>query len=202
MKLRHARLSFRVPSSNRVPAVESPAREMRASRILQVLLVFTLWFFRDPERQAPSDPDAIVSPADGRVIRVDEGRVSVFLNVFNVHVCRAPVAGKVTSIVHTPRRFMAAFKDAASEHNERTAIDIASEPHTVRLTLVAGLIARRIVSWIDDGDELEVGQRVGLIRFGSRADVDLPPGAATCVAIGDKVVAGETILARLPDRAA
>ena len=165
-------------------------------------LVFTLWFFRDPERRAPSDPDAIVSPADGRVIRVDERRISVFLNVFNVHVCRSPVAGKVNSIVHTPGRFLAAFKDEASEHNERTAIDIETTDHPVRLTLVAGLIARRIVPWIEESQELAVGQRVGLIRFGSRADIDLPPGSTPCVAIGERVVAGETVLARLPDRAA
>jgi phosphatidylserine decarboxylase len=162
-------------------------------------LVFTLNFFRDPERRAPEDPAAIVSPADGRIIRSDAGRVSIFMNVFDVHVCRSPVAGSVTTVTHTPGRFLAAMKDAASDQNERTTIDVrpaAGAP--VRFTLVAGLIARRIVCRVEAGRDLAAGERVGIIRFGSRVDVDLPAGSAPAVAIGQRVVAGESVIARRP----
>lgn len=161
---------------------------------------FAAWFFRDPERRPPSDPRAILSPADGKIIVAGPGRVSVFMNVFNVHVCRAPVAGRVASVDYRPGRFLAAFKDDAPEQNERTAIEVAGA-FPVRFTLIAGLIARRIVCRVEPGRTLAAGERVGLIRFGSRVDVELPPGSTVAVAIGDRVVAGETILARAPDRA-
>ena len=160
-------------------------------------LVFTLNFFRDPERQTPVDPAALVSPADGKIIRADAHRVSVFMNVFDVHVCRTPVAGKVTSVRHDKGRFIAAMKDAASEHNERTTIVV--QPATgaaVSFVLVAGLVARRIVCRVAAGRELSRGERVGIIRFGSRVDLDLPDGASPSVAVGQRVVAGETVVAR------
>ncbi len=162
-------------------------------------LLFTLWFFRDPERKTPGDPDAMISPADGRIIRADSERISIFMNVFNVHVCRAPMAGRVVEVTHTPGRFLSAFKDAASEQNERASIDLDldSRERNLRFTLVAGLIARRIVCRVGEGRRLAAGERVGLIRFGSRVDVDLPPGAESTVGVGDRVVAGESILARL-----
>ncbi len=160
-------------------------------------LVFTLWFFRDPERKTPGDPDALISPADGRVIRAGTDRISIFMNVFNVHVCRAPTAGRVVDVTHTPGRFLSAFKDAASEQNERASIVLESDERTLRFTLVAGLIARRIVCRVSEGRRLVAGERVGLIRFGSRVDVDLPVGANPAVQVGDRVVAGESILAGL-----
>jgi phosphatidylserine decarboxylase len=162
-----------------------------------VLLVFTLNFFRDPDRQPPDDPGAIVSPADGKIIRADGARLSIFMNVFDVHVCRSPVAGRLTSVVHESGRFLAAMKDEASEHNEQTAIVVRTpEGDTVRFVLVAGLIARRIVCRITEGRILQTGERVGIIRFGSRVDLDVPEGAKVAVGVGDRVVAGRTVVAR------
>jgi phosphatidylserine decarboxylase len=162
-----------------------------------VLLLFTLNFFRDPHRPLPEDPAVLVSPADGKIIRADGARVSIFMNVFDVHVCRSPVAGRVTSVVHEPGRFLAAMKDEASEHNERTAIVVQTpDGDAVRFVLVAGLIARRIVCRIAEGQVLQAGERVGIIRFGSRVDLDVPEGATAAVGVGDRVVAGRTVVAR------
>lgn len=162
-----------------------------------VVLLFTLNFFRDPERRVPEDPGVFLSPADGRVIRADDARISIFMNVFDVHVCRSPVAGRVTSVVHEPGRFLAAMKHEASEQNERTAIVVqTAEGHPVRFVLVAGLVARRIVCRVAAGRSLAAGERVGIIRFGSRVDLDLPAGSASAVGVGDRVVAGETVVAR------
>jgi len=161
------------------------------------LLAFVLWFFRDPERSVAAPPGSVLSPADGRIIRVEDARISVFLNVFNVHVCRSPVAGRVRSVVSTPGRFLAAFKDEASEHNERTTIELEGPGYRVDLVLVAGLIARRIVPWVTEGRNVESGERVGIIRFGSRVDLRLPPGSRPTVQIGDRVRGGLTVIARL-----
>lgn len=163
-----------------------------------VPLSFTLWFFRDPPRVVPQGDRLLISPADGRVIRADRERVSIFMNVFDVHVCRAPCAGRVAAIEHRTGRFRAAFRDAASEHNERTAIDLEGPPsRRVRFTLVAGLVARRIVCRTEVGRSVAAGERIGLIRFGSRVDVDLPPGTELRVLRGQRVRAGETPLAEL-----
>ena len=169
-----------------------------AAALPVLLLAFTLNFFRDPDRETPRDPAAVISPADGRIIRADAQRISVFMNVFDVHVCRAPVAGRVASVRHVAGDFLAAFKDEASDHNERTTI-VLERPDGAALafTLVAGLIARRIVCRTEAGREIAAGERIGLIRFGSRVDVDLPPGTSVAVSIGDRVVAGATVLARL-----
>ncbi len=161
-----------------------------------LLLAFTLNFFRDPDRSPPGDADAVICPADGRVIRADAQRISVFMNVFNVHVCRAPVAGTVDTVRHTPGRFLAAFRDDASEHNERTEIVIERDGQPWRVVLVAGLVARRIVCRVQPGQRLAAGERIGLIRFGSRVDVDLPAGARPEARVGQRVRAGETVLAR------
>ena len=163
-----------------------------------VALAFTLWFFRDPARTPPADPGALVAPADGRILRADGMRISIFMNVFDVHVCRTPVGGTVGAVDHRPGRFLAAFRDEASEVNERAAITMDRPGGPVRFTLVAGLVARRIVTWVGPGASLAAGDRVGLIRFGSRVDVDLPAGTLPMVAVGDRVRAGETVLARLP----
>jgi phosphatidylserine decarboxylase len=162
-----------------------------------VFLGFTLFFFRDPERRSPPDVDALLSPADGRILEVSPARISIFLNVFNVHVCRTPIAGRVETVVATAGRFLAAFHNDASEQNERTAIVVSGNGPPVTFTLVAGLIARRIVCKVRAGQVLGAGERVGLIRFGSRVDVALPRGAVVAVRRGERVVAGESILARV-----
>jgi phosphatidylserine decarboxylase len=160
-----------------------------------LLLGFLLWFFRDPERQPPEDPRALICPADGRVIQARPGRISVFMNVFDVHVCRTPAAGRLLSLTHEPGRFLAAFKDAASEANERAVLVVETTAGPVRFVLVAGLVARRIVTWVEAGQTLRAGERVGLICFGSRVDVDLPPGVTPAVRVGDRVQAGTTVVA-------
>jgi phosphatidylserine decarboxylase len=161
--------------------------------------LFTVWFFRDPERAAPGDPGLLISPADGKILATGPDRVSIFMNVFNVHVCRTPRGGTVGEVTHTPGNFKAAYRDDASEHNERVSISIEGGAHEIRFTLVAGLIARRIVCRVGRGDRLRTGERVGLIRFGSRVDVDLPEGSKVAVTPGQTVVAGETPIARLPE---
>jgi phosphatidylserine decarboxylase len=163
---------------------------------LVLLLAFTLWFFRDPERRPPDDPRLLVSPADGRVIVAGAGRLSIFMNAFNVHVCRAPAAGEVVSVDRARGGFRAAFRDAASEHNERVKIVVDGAGRVV-FTLVAGLLARRIVCRVVAGDRVSQGQRIGLIQFGSRVDVHVPDGASLLVRVGDRVTAGETPVARL-----
>ena len=152
------------------------------------LLLFTINFFRDPERRVPSDATLVLAPACGRIIRADASRVSIFMNVFDVHVCRSPVAGRVASVEHVAGKFLAAFRDDASDHNERVVLVVQpARGAAVRVVLVAGLVARRIVCRVAPGRELSAGDRIGIIRFGSRVDVDLPPGAAPTVAIGDHV---------------
>jgi phosphatidylserine decarboxylase len=178
-----------------VLAVAAALWTPRAALPPLALLAFTLWFFRDPERQPPDDPRAMVSPADGRIIAATPARVSVFMNVFDVHVCRTPAAGRVLSVTHASGKFVAAFKDAASESNERAVLVVDSPAGPIRFALVAGLVARRIVTWVRPGEMLVTGQRVGLIRFGSRVDVDLPPGAVAAVRVGERVQAGKTVLA-------
>jgi phosphatidylserine decarboxylase len=165
-----------------------------------LLLLFTIWFFRDPERKAPEGAGLLVSPADGKIIKAGAGGISVFMNVFNVHVCRSPMAGGVESVDHLPGRFLAAFRDEAPEQNERAALLISEGELQLRCTLIAGLIARRIVLWVSPGSKLGRGERIGLIQFGSRVDVDLPPGSEPLVRIGQKVTAGVTVIARLPGR--
>jgi len=184
-----------------VLAVVAAAWEPWASALPVALLGFVLWFFRDPERATEAPPGSALSPADGRIIKVDEHerRVSIFLDIFDVHVCRAPVAGRIESMVHTPGRFLAAFKDAASEHNERTAIELGVPGGRMIVVLVAGLVARRIVTRVASGQSVDRGQRIGLIRFGSRVDIELPPGYRPAVRLGDRVRGGLTEIARCDD---
>ncbi|OPY11141.1 MAG: phosphatidylserine decarboxylase [Syntrophus sp. PtaB.Bin001] len=166
--------------------------------------VFVVCFFRNPERQAPADEKLIVSPADGKVIRIDENikhellsqpcrKVSIFMNVFNVHVNRIPYSGTVSEIRYNPGKFLSANLDKASEQNERNAVLIQTDSGKEILTVqIAGLIARRIVCWVKKGDCLQRGERFGLIRFGSRLEVFLPMETMLSVTVGDKVRAGET----------
>ncbi len=165
------------------------------------LAAFVTWFFRDPERTTPLDPRGVYSPADGRVIQAGPRRVSVFMNVFDVHVCRAPMAGEVRQVEHHAGRFFAAYRDRASEHNERVSIVIDQGSLSLQFTLVAGLIARRIVARIGPGQRVGAGQRIGLIQFGSRVDLVVPDGAEVLTRCGERVVAGESLVARLPPSA-
>lgn len=173
---------------------------------LFVLGTFCLYFFRDPERQAPPGPVA-VSPADGVVNlirRYEDGgvRVSIFLNIFNVHVNRSPIAGRVTSVAYKSGSYEMAHRESASENNEQNALiiepsDSASGP--IEVKQIAGLIARRIVCYKKIGDSVDKGERIGLIKFGSRMDVHFGPEWKVTVAKGDRVAAGSSILAKLED---
>ncbi len=171
---------------------------------LVALGLFVLYFFRDPERTIPQDPGAVVSPADGRVVEiVDEPwegrpgkRVSIFLSIFDVHVNRAPVAGKIRKVEYHPGRFMAAWNGKASAENEQNAISIETPSGEMSFKQIAGWVARRIVCWKRVGDEVALGERVGMIRFGSRVDIWLPSEAELLVKRGQHVAGGGTQLAR------
>ena len=168
-----------------------------------VVAAFCLYFFRDPERAAPSGPVA-VSPADGKIvaIRREEGersRVSIFLNIFDVHVNRSPIAGAITDVRYRPGRFLAANREEASAQNEQNSVTVEGEGTRVVFNLIAGLIARRVVLYKKPGDRVAAGERVGLIKFGSRVDVFLGPEWALEVQEGRKVKAGSSVLARRRD---
>jgi phosphatidylserine decarboxylase len=173
-----------------------------------IIAVFVLQFFRDPARTVPQKPNAVLSPADGRIVVVEKtqdpyaGRkalkISVFMNVFNVHSNRSPVDGKINDAQYFPGKFVNADLDKASIENERNALTITTVGgQVVTCVQVAGLIARRILCYVKKGDMLARGQRYGFIRFGSRVDVYLPLTAMPKVTVGDKVSATETILAEL-----
>jgi phosphatidylserine decarboxylase len=168
---------------------------------------FLAYFFRDPDRTVPSDPDVVVSPADGRVTFsgpadprwAPPGRwhqVTIFLSPIDVHINRTPVGGRVTRVEYRPGRFLPAY-NAASNDNELNEIWIDHDGRAIVFRQVVGLLARRIVCRVREGDVLERGQRVGLMKFGSRMDVFAPLDAELCVGVGSRVVAGETIIARL-----
>lgn len=177
-----------------------------AGWLFGILTLFCIWFFRDPRRSVPQTEGALVSPADGKVVdisRTEEGRflnkpaikISIFLNVFNVHINRVPVAGKVIGVFYTAGRFFAANVPKASLENEQNAV-VMEMPSGKRVVCIqiAGLIARRIVCWIKEGSVLNRGERFGLIRFGSRVDLFLPIETEIRVSMGQKVRGGETIL--------
>ena len=178
-----------------------------------IATIFCAYFFRDPERVTPDRPGLVVSSADGKVSAVVENvtaprelalgteartRISVFLSVFDVHIVRAPVGGKIVHSTYVPGAFINAELDKASEDNERQALTLdLADGRSVGVVQIAGLVARRIVKFVNEGDTLMAGQRFGLIRFGSRVDVYLPPGTATLACVGQRAVAGETVLADL-----
>lgn len=179
-------------------------------------VALTIWcalFFRDPKRITPISNDLVISPADGKVSLVgmvvppselnlgDKPmlRVSVFMNVFNCHVNRAPMKGKIERIVYKKGNFVNAELDKASEDNERNSLVIDTEQGEIAVVQIAGLVARRIVCWANQSDDIDQGERFGLIRFGSRLDVYMPKGAHASVAVGQTAVAGETILARFDE---
>jgi len=162
--------------------------------------LFCLWFFRDPQREIPRGPVA-VSPADGKVVLVrrkpDATQICIFMNVFNVHVNRSPIGGKVVDIAYSKGKFMAADKESASYENERNTISVeAKDGVMVSFSQIAGLIARRIVCYVTPGEYVTTGQRIGLIKFGSRVDVNLGPEWLIEVQEGQQVSAGSTVLAR------
>ncbi len=181
------------------------------SGLFWIGLVLTGWcayFFRDPERVVPVDDRLVISPADGIVTAIGPAappselglsgqmmRISVFMNVFSVHVNRAPVRGRIIKAVHTPGKFVNAALDKASSENERSSLVIEGPQGNVVATQIAGLIARRILTWSKAGEALSVGERFGLIRFGSRVDVFLPEGYRPRVSVGQTAIAGESILA-------
>jgi phosphatidylserine decarboxylase len=169
--------------------------------ILLMLLVFMVNFFRDPERSVPAGSGLFVSPADGKVIRAEESdgciRIDIFMNVFNVHVNRAPIAGRITHMQYFPGRFINASFDEASEENERNRFEVeCKDGGKIAFTQIAGLLARRIVAYAEVGDQIEVGQRIGMIRFGSRVNCEISAAYQLNVQVGEKVRAGSTVLAR------
>ena len=167
-----------------------------AGAVLVGLAAFVAFFFRDPYRQVPSGAGIIVSPADGRVVRIEkEGdgtRVSIFLSIFNVHVNRSPIEGKITEIRYQTGKYRAAFNNLASAENERNLLIIKGDGIRLECAQIAGLVARRIVCWKKAGDDLERGEKFGLIRFGSRTDLLLPTDVEIQVQVGDRVFGGST----------
>ena len=180
--------------------------------LASLVAVFVAYFFRDPDRVTPLREGLILAPADGRIISVESVvppaelgfgtservRVSTYLSVLDVHVNRSPIAGRVKRSVYIPGAFLNASLDKASEENERRAIVIETPKGVeVGVVQIAGMVARRIVTFVADGENVGAGQRFGLIRFGSRVDIYLPPGKASFVAVGQRMVAGETVIADL-----
>jgi len=169
---------------------------------------FFAYFFRDPERPIPAEPGVIISPADGKVVLVDEvqekeflectaRRVAIFMNVFDVHVNRAPIPGLVTEMRHRPGEYQAAFRQEAALHNEQQAVVLEGETgQRVLVVQIAGLLARRIIPFVKPGQQLALGERFGMICFGSRVDVYLPPDSPIQVKVGDRVKAGSSIIGR------
>ncbi len=180
--------------------------------LFAVFIFLTMWcvaFFRDKPRVTPLDPSLVVSPADGTISAIDEiipplemeigdaprTRISIFMSVFDGHIQRAPVAGTVKRIVYSPGLFLNADLDKASEDNERNSLVIESNGRQFGIVQIAGLVARRIVCFVKENEEMEAGERFGMIRFGSRVDIYLPDGAHHIVAVGQKTISGETVLA-------
>ncbi len=172
------------------------------------LLLFVAFFFRDPERQVYNSAETILSPADGRVLEIGEVdnpdfieepalRVSIFLSLLDVHINRSPISGRVSYLKYQKGRFHPAFRQESGAENERNAIGIHGDPGKVLVVQVAGVLARRIKSWVSGGDQVEQGQRIGMIRFGSRTELFMPKvQVELLVKPGDRVQAGETIIGR------
>lgn len=186
---------------------------MLALFLLSVLLfLFNLYFFRDPQRRIPGNPRAVLSPADGKVIQIVEEvepnyfservyRISIFLSVLNVHVNRVPISGMVNHVAYHPGKFFAAFKEKASLENEQTEIGIVGETgKRVMFKQIAGLIARRVVCNLHEGQKVKAGERMGMIRYGSRVDIFLPLTVKLLVSVGQNVFGGESILAMFEEQ--
>jgi phosphatidylserine decarboxylase len=178
--------------------------------VLVFLALFVFSFFRDPERVIPSEPGAVVSPGDGRVVVVTDEenagrpgkRISIFLAVWNVHVNRSPAAGTITKLDYRPGKFLAAMRERASLENEQNVFTLSTDTGELVFKQIAGWIARRVVSWKKQGDKVARGERIGLVRFGSRVDVWVPKEAEILVKLGENVKGGASVLARWPGKAA
>lgn len=174
--------------------------------VLVCLALFVFYFFRDPNRTVPSEPGAIVSPADGRVVVVaDEAnagrpgkRISIFLAIWNVHVNRSPAAGTIKRMEYRPGKFFVAMRERASVENEQNVISVATPAGEIVFKQIAGVLARRVVCWKKQGDTLARGERIGLVRFGSRVDLWLPRESEILVKVGDTVKGGSTVVAHWP----
>jgi phosphatidylserine decarboxylase len=179
-----------------------------SAAILVFLALFVFSFFRDPNRMIPAEPGAVVSPADGRVVVVTDEenagrsgqRVSIFLAIWNVHVNRAPATGKIIKMEYRPGKFFAAMRERASLENEQNVFTLSTEAGEMVFKQIAGWIARRVVSWKKAGETVARGERIGLVRFGSRVDVWLPKEAEILVKVGENVKGGSSILARWPGK--
>jgi len=172
-----------------------------AAVLLLLLTVFVAFFFRNPNRVIPPDPKAIVSPADGRVVKIEHvgnvTKMSIFLSIFNVHVNRSPIGGRIDAIEYKPGKFRAAFDHAASVENERNVIMVSDGELKIVFTQIAGLVARRIVCWKRAGDIVKKGELIGLIRFGSRVDILFPSMAEVTITKGARVRGGSTVIGRI-----
>lgn len=168
---------------------------------LFVVALFMAFFFRDPKRVPPSDPDVVVSPADGKVTRIEsqpQGSViSIFLSPFDVHINRSPIPGKIVDVLYSPGKFLIATSEQASLVNEQNALTIQGDRITVVCKQIAGILARRIVCWKRKGDNLGLGERFGMIKFSSRTDVLLPGNVTVTVKKGDRVRGGTTVIGRI-----
>jgi phosphatidylserine decarboxylase len=177
-----------------------------AAAVLVFLALFIFSFFRNPERVIPTEPGALVSPGDGRVVVVTEEehagkpgkRVSIFLAVWNVHVNRSPAAGTITKMEYRPGKFLAAMRERASLENEQNIFTLSTDAGEIVFKQIAGLIARRVVSWKKKGEKVARGERIGLVRFGSRVDLWVPNEAEILVSVGENVKGGSSVLARWP----
>jgi phosphatidylserine decarboxylase len=181
-----------------------------AATVLVFLALFVFTFFRDPERVIPVEPGAVVSPGDGRVLVVTDEenagrpgkRISIFLAVWNVHVNRSPATGTITKMEYRPGKFLAAMRERASVENEQNVFTLSTDAGEMVFKQIAGLIARRVVSWKKAGDKVLRGERIGLVRFGSRVDVWFPKEAEILVKVGQTVKGGSSVLARWTGKAA
>ncbi len=181
---------------------------LAAGGFFLILAAFVFYFFRDPERVIPAEAGAVVSPADGRVVVVTEEenagrqgkRVSIFLAIWNVHVNRAPAAGTITKMEYRPGKSLAAMRERASVENEQNVFTLSTEAGEMVFKQIAGLIARRVVSWKKQGEKVARGERIGLVRFGSRVDVWVPRDAEILVKLGENVKGGSSVLARWPGK--
>ena len=172
---------------------------------LFVVTLFMVYFFRDPKRVPPADPDVVVAPADGRVTRIGPSRsgsdapnvISIFLSPLDVHINRSPIPGKIVDVIYSPGKFLMATNEKASLVNEQNALTIQGEKITVVCKQIAGILARRVVCWKGKGDNLGLGERFGMIKFSSRTDVLLPPNVQITVKEGQRVRGGTTVIGRI-----
>lgn len=178
---------------------------------LTIVALWVIWFFRDPPRTGRRDPDIVIAPADGRVVMITDidepaflharaRRISIFMNVFDVHVNRYPVSGTVRFVHYNPGKFLNAATEKSSLENEQMSVGIEDGDRRILVRQIAGLVARRIANYSREGERVEQGERMGIIRFGSRVDVFLPLSATVTVAVGERTLAGVTVLAELPPR--